>query len=160
MEVKTRKQALADGDKYYFTGKPCPQGHVSLRRVKQKDCLECHNLYMQAAKGNGKKATWDRNYIKNNPVKRKEKRYRQKKRRESLAGYSEFDDFVASECIALCSLRKEETGVDWHIDHMIPLNARQVSGLHIADNLQVIPAQMNLEKGNKLWYTERYQFTK
>lgn len=36
-----------------------------------------------------------------------------------------------------------------HVDHVIPLQGEFVSGLHIAENLQWIPAHANLSKGNK-----------
>ena len=38
---------------------------------------------------------------------------------------------------------------DYHVDHIIPLQGRLVSGLHIASNLQVIPALDNISKGNR-----------
>lgn len=36
-----------------------------------------------------------------------------------------------------------------HVDHIIPLKGRQVSGLHIETNLRIIPAQENVRKSNK-----------
>lgn len=39
---RTRKEALAIGVKRYFTGKPCPYGHVAERIVSSGACHECH----------------------------------------------------------------------------------------------------------------------
>ena len=38
--------------------------------------------------------------------------------------------------------------VRFHVDHTIPLQGNKVSGLHVADNLQVITAEENLKKAN------------
>ena len=39
-EIVTRAEARAAGLKYYFTGKPCPRGHVDTRLVKG-GCVPC-----------------------------------------------------------------------------------------------------------------------
>jgi hypothetical protein len=41
-----------------------------------------------------------------------------------------------------------ETGTPHHVDHEIPLQGRLVSGLHVANNLRVLPADENITKGN------------
>ena len=44
MEPKSKQDAKRDGDTYYFTGKPCLRGHVSIRYVSSGNCLDCEKL--------------------------------------------------------------------------------------------------------------------
>lgn len=173
MEISTRKQALENGDKYYFTGKPCKQGHLCKRHITA-GCYECTLTYQKKfrednseywsdknAKWNGKnkdtKRAKDAEYRANNAERRKAQRltYKVQKRQASKQYLSEFDLFVAEECQTLAQVRKSETGIEWHVDHMIPLRASKASGLHNGYNLQVIPAAMNLAKHNRMILTER-----
>lgn len=47
------------------------------------------------------------------------------------------------------SRRNKECGsVEYHVDHIIPLNGERVSGLHIETNLRIIKAKDNTKKSN------------
>ena len=63
---------------------------------------------------------------------------------------TEFDLFVIQEYYYKAKRLEELTGQKWHVDHIHPLKGKDVCGLHVPWNLQLLPALHNLKKGNKL----------
>lgn len=59
-------------------------------------------------------------------------------------------DLAKIRCVYKAANRiSEKTGIQHHVDHIVPLQGAEVSGLHVPWNLQVIPAKENLSKGNR-----------
>lgn len=59
------------------------------------------------------------------------------------------EKWMIAQAYDLARLRTKMTGIDWHVDHVLPLRGKNVSGFHTPYNLQVIPAIDNLRKGNQ-----------
>lgn len=87
-------------------------------------------------------------YQMNNRVK---KRYTP----EIMSRWSELDEFVLLECFDVCMERKELTGIEWSVDHMIPL-AR--GGAHSWDNFQPIPRSINILKKDRAIFTQPHEW--
>lgn len=43
----------------------------------------------------------------------------------------------------------EQTGVEFQVDHILPLRGRKVCGLHVWNNFQLLEKSTNISKGNK-----------
>ena len=49
----------------------------------------------------------------------------------------------------LAALQTKITGELWHVDHIIPLQGKRVSGLHVPSNLKAIRGVDNISKNNR-----------
>lgn len=115
-----------------------------------------------AARNPEKRKQVARSYVENNPDKRaatqreqQEKnpgyyrahyKMRQTRKRKALSTWA---DLEAIEAIyRQCAFVSRFTGIKHHVDHYYPLKSDVVCGLHNQHNLRIIPATVNLSKGN------------
>ena len=91
-----------------------------------------------------------REYVQLNPeklaaqsAKRKAARSQRTPRWLTKADYAVIDSFYAQ-----ARVMSEQTGEKYHVDHILPLRGKKVSGLHVPSNLRVIPAAENIRKFN------------
>ena len=77
---------------------------------------------------------------------------------ERIPSWSNEADLKAIKKIyARCKRINKLTGVEHQVDHVIPLQGENISGLHHSTNLAIIPAALNASKNNK-WEFQEVQY--
>ena len=113
-----------------------PEKRYAIHRKNRDSNLEQHNAYNRE---------WNKN---NKPV----KAALECKRRASQLQRTPAWDPDAHLIIAkyqLAAMLTKASGIEHHVDHIIPLQGKKVSGLHVFSNLRVIPGSDNVKKSNK-----------
>mgnify|MGYP006273025981 CR=1 FL=1 len=168
MDIISRQEAKEQGLAHYFTGKPCVHGHIAVRRVNDRCCRGCDKLHKKLYKTRHpekysakKKASYERNkhkhlaqkkvYRQTNKAKVNAlgKAYKVRKKNRIPKWVDKDHMWLIKEVYELAQIRTEQFGFPWHVDHIIPLQGELVSGLHVIENLQVIPGVENIKKKNK-----------
>lgn len=176
--VGLRNEAKLRGDAHYFTGKPCKYGHIDKRAVINGGCLSCGKEKMAKfrltidekkkaeidKKARIRTAEWrsenpnhegikisKKEYKKRNPGKVRSDTVKRRtlKAKRTPSWMSKDDLWMIEQAYELAAIRTKIFGFSWHVDHVIPLTGKTVSGLHVPNNLQVIPWIDNVKKSNK-----------
>lgn len=158
----------------YFTGKPCPKGHIAERRTSNRRCticdkeatneyckkryrenIEIERAYRRQHYERNKQAYMDASRRNATPYVRKTEGTRDKS----------FQPGYWSAKVAEHRAKKKQRTPSWadleaigafyndcppgyEVDHVIPLNGKNVSGLHVLNNLQYLTRSENASKGN------------
>lgn len=125
-------------NKYHSWCKKCKYEQTSTWKLKNKEKVE----------------TYAKSYAKNNLAKRAglERKRKASKLNRTPAWLTDFDKLYIECLYQVAAMRTRESGQVWHVDHVIPLQGKTVSGLHVPSNLRVIPATENLRKHNSYGY--------
>lgn len=151
------------GEKF-IPDKPCIHGHW-LRYIKSGNCVDCGlsaaKRYYAAhperfiGKGPGKldpdltrerRRRWKKSHPDGVKGAARE-RARLKKARAHQAMPSWADRKKIRAVYAEAARRTREEGVQYHVDHEVPLRGKDVCGLHVEYNLQILTAEENVKKG-------------
>ena len=175
-----REEAKKAGEQFYFTGKPCSNGHICKRWVSG-GCYECQLVLRRknmaktrATRGEEvkarKKVEYERNKDRRAPARKRYALANVDKLRDAAKKYSQEKPEVRREINATRRARtrnatppwltkemraeikalhaeanalKAKFGVTFDVDHIVPLDGRHVSGLHVPWNMRVITQAEN-----------------
>jgi hypothetical protein len=159
--MKPRQEAALKGDVFYFTGKPCKHGHTAQRRTVNGCCTKCEEVknnskqrkeYMSiyADEKRSKIREIASRWQKNNKGKvNANTAIRHSSKLLRTPTWLTDEEKQRIKCYyQLSAMRTRESGIPWNVDHIVPLQGENVSGLHVPWNLQVIPASVNFKKKN------------
>lgn len=158
MQIKTRNQAILDGDKFYFTGKPCKHGHISPRLIMGA-CLDCKKLIDKNYKEKNKSQIkeYHKKYARNNySTENRRERYRNnittellnhaknRAKRKNLEFNLKKEDIIIPEYCPVFG-----TKIGFHNKHDVPtLDRIDNNKGYIKGNIQVISSKANRLKNN------------
>lgn len=146
-------------DKHYF-GKVCTK-HPDLMGERIKSNYNCISCHAESASRTKKNKYWSNEetrkaiitkVVTNKAIRRSvDPEYRQSVQEAAvnrrMAKMKRIPPWADKSKIRVIYRIAKEQGLT--VDHIIPLRGKMVSGLHVENNLQLLPAKANSSKGNK-----------
>lgn len=137
--VRQRKRRLENPEKYRLKIKIWRENNSEhYKSIRKKKRLENPEYYRLA----GRK--WRQNNPEKHCLKQSIRRF---KRKLCMPKWSDIEK-IKSYYIGAARLTKE-TGVKYSVDHIIPIAGKNICGLHVHYNLQILTVSDNSKKGNK-----------
>lgn len=156
-----RQSAIAAGLKRYFTGKPCPHGHVAERRVSSFACLQCETKWQKenVERCRAIRRKWEidnpekarasaRKCYRNNPETARAKTHRRLALRHKAEGSHTAEDIASIRRLQKnrCAYCAQKLPKNFHVDHIVAL---AMGGSNSRRNLQVTCPRCNSRKSAK-----------
>ena len=136
----------------FYKNRSKPDGHTYQCKecIKQTRNLEinkknCSKYYYR------NKNRWikyrEENRSKLNSIQAK---YRSSKLNATPKWLTEYDWEMINWTYEAAKIAEKHYGTSFHVDHIVPFQGKDICGLHVPWNLQVITAHDNMSKGNKM----------
>lgn len=159
--------AIEGCDRQLYRGGMCNMHRLRVRRYGDPHFTKkVHTHPTEEARRESKRASKARDYEKNKPAYKKRAREwdrknpekvaasvirRQRQLKRAIPHWLSKEDHAAIAAFYFEARRlTAETGVPHEVDHIIPLRGKNVSGLHVPWNLQILTRHENRVKTNKL----------